>query len=376
MRIYLDNAATTSLDPLVLAAMSPFFESHFGNPSSIHASGREARTAVENARKTISKLLHCSPSEIFFTSGATEADNMALAGSIFSSGVRHIITSPIEHHAVLHTAEWWAKKGHVNLHLVQLDGKGHIDLTHLETLLAAHPQALVSLMHGNNEIGNMTDLKAVSLLSRKYKAYFHSDTVQTIGLYPLHLPQLDLDFVVGSAHKFHGPKGVGFIYIKGGIKLDAFIHGGSQERNMRGGTENVAGIVGLAKALEIAYSEMEQKRSAMAALKKFLCQRLMEEIPDVRFNGDCLSEAQSLAHIVSISTPEHDGNEMLLFNLDIEGISISGGSACTSGAAAGSHVLHEIGVPEERGAIRFSLSKYTTQEELEKTVQVLSRLFK
>jgi cysteine desulfurase len=376
MRIYLDNAATTPVDPNVFAVMSPFLEQHFGNPSSIHSHGREARTAIENARKAIAKLLHCSSSEIFFTSGATEADNMAIMGSIFSLGVQHIITSPIEHHAVLHTAEWWQKKGSITLHLVQLDNKGHVDLLHLESLLTEYPHALVSLMHGNNEIGNMNDLQKISTLCRRHQAYFHSDTVQTIGLYPLHLQHLDIDFIVGSAHKFHGPKGVGFIYIKAQNKIDAFVHGGAQERNMRGGTENVAGIVGMAKALELAYAEMEEKRAHISRLKQNLIHRLQEEIPEVFFNGDCLSETQSLAHIVSISTPENDVNEMLLFNLDIEGISISGGSACTSGATAGSHVLQEIGVPQERGAIRFSLSKYSTKEEIERTVKVLANLFK
>lgn len=375
MRIYLDNAATTPLDPQVLQAMMPYLDTYFGNPSSIHTHGREARTAIENARKTIAKLLKCSPSEIFFTSGATEADNTALIGSVFSLGVKHIITSPIEHHAVLHTAEWLQQKGFAHVHLLRLDEKGRVDLSHLEELLSTHQNVLVSLMHGNNEIGNMTDIAKVSLLCKQSGALFHSDTVQTIGLYPIDLQQTEIDFIVGSAHKFHGPKGVGFLYINAKNRIEAFMHGGAQERNMRGGTENVAGIVGLAKALELAYAEMEEKRLKISSLKRQLIYRLKQNLADILFNGDCLSEEQSLCHVVSIATPKHEGNEMLLFNLDIEKISISGGSACTSGASAGSHVLSEIGVDPERGAIRFSLSKYSTEEEIERTVQVLVRLF-
>lgn len=376
MRIYLDNAATTALDPRVLEAMLPHMNTLFGNPSSIHSHGREARTAVEYARKTLAKLLHCSPSEIFFTSGATEADNMVLTGSIFSLNIKHIITSPIEHHAVLHTAEWLKKKGFAEVHLVKLDANGHVDLVHLEALLKHYPHSLVSLMHGNNEIGNMTDLYKVSALCRIHGALFHADTVQTVGLYPIDLQKLDIDFIVGSAHKFHGPKGVGFVYINAKNKLESLLHGGAQERNMRGGTENVAGIVGLAKALELAYSEMEEKRQSIGHLKKILIQQLRDQIPDLLFNADCLSEEHSLCHVVSISTPKHEVNEMVLFNLDIEKISISGGSACASGATTGSHVLNEIGIDPERGAIRFSLSKYTTEEEITRTVQVLAHLFK
>lgn len=375
MRIYLDNAATTPLDPLVLEAMMPYFTTFFGNPSSIHSHGREARSAVENARKTVARLLKCSPSEIFFTSGATEADNMAIQGAVFSLGVKHIITSPIEHHAVLHTAEWLEKRGWAKVHLVDLDAKGHVKLDHLERLLHTTPNALVSLMHGNNEIGNMTDIQTVSGLCRQYGAYFHSDTVQTIGYHPIDLQQLDIDFLVGSAHKFHGPKGVGFIYLNSKQKIAPFFHGGAQERNMRGGTENIPGIVGLAKALELAYQQMEANKIRLSALKQSLAQQLSQAIPDVLFNGDSLSADRSLFHVLSIATPKHEINEMLLFNLDIEKISISGGSACTSGATAGSHVLNHIGVDPERGAIRFSMSKYTTQEEVDKTVAVLQRLF-
>ncbi len=374
MHIYLDNAATTPVDKEVIEAMLPYFETAFGNPSSIHSHGRQARSAIENARKTVAKLLNCSPSEIFFTSGATEADNLALTGSVFSLDIKNIITSSIEHHAVLHTAEWLDNNGFVKIHLVELNKKGIVSLKSLEKILAANSGCLVSLMHGNNEIGNMLDLHEVSFLCKKHNALLHSDTVQTIGHFPFDLQKLKIDFLVGSAHKFHGPKGIGFIYINSENKIGPIIHGGSQERNMRGGTENIAGAVGLARALEIANQDMEVKRSELVSLKSYFIARL-KEIVNLEFNGDCLSQ-NSLPHVISISTPKHEVNEMLLFNLDIEKISVSGGSACTSGAVAGSHVLNALGIEEDRGVIRFSLSKYNTVQEIDQTIAVLQRLFK
>ncbi len=375
MRVYLDNAATTSIDSAVLDVIFLQLQSNFGNPSSIHSHGREARSAVENARKTIARLLKCSPSEIFFTSGATEADNMALAGSVYSLGIQHIITSPIEHYAVLHTAKWLSDKGLCQMHFVKLDELGHVDINSLSKLLSTYPKALVSLMHGNNEVGNLTDIYSVSALCRQYNAIFHSDTVQTIGHLPIDLQKLDIDFIVGSGHKFHGPKGVGFIYINAKSKIESFVHGGAQERNMRGGTENVAGIVGMAKALEIVYAQMEENELKIKALKHEMIAKLSASVADLLFNGDCLCDEKSLAHILSVATPVHEGNEMLLFNMDIEKISISGGSACTSGAMAASHVLDALGVDEERGVIRFSFSKYTTSEEIDHVVAVLKKLF-
>jgi cysteine desulfurase len=375
MRIYLDNAATTPLDPLVLEAMLPHLQTNFGNPSSIHSHGREARSAVENARKTVARLLKCSPSEIFFTSGATEADNMALMGAVFSAGIQHIITSPIEHHAVLHTAQWLDKKGFAKVHFVQLDSSGHVDMDFLESLLKEFPKALVSLMHGNNEVGNVTDIQQVSKICRQYAALFHSDTVQTIGHYPIDLQALDIDFLVASAHKFHGPKGVGFIYINGKSKIESIIHGGTQERNMRGGTENVAGIIGLAKAFELACQKMDENKTHLLSIKRRMIEKLQSSVSDLLFNGDCLSETQSLDHVLSVATPVHESNDMLLFNMDIEKISISGGSACTSGATAASHVLEALNVHPDRGVIRFSFSKYTTFEEIDRVVGVLARLY-
>ena len=251
MRIYLDNAATTPLDPEVFEAMKPFMLDDYGNPSSTHAHGRKVRAAIESARKKIGELLHCTPGEIIFTSGGTEADNTILMGAVMSYGVQNIISSPIEHHAVEETINNLHKKKHIHLHLVKLDKHGNIDLEHLDFLLHKHPMALVSLMHGNNEIGNLLDMEAVGELCQKHKAYFHSDTVQTVGHYVHDLRKIKVHGMVASAHKFHGPKGAGFMFIRKDKKIQSFVHGGPQERNMRGGTENVYGIIGLAKALGV-----------------------------------------------------------------------------------------------------------------------------
>ncbi len=247
--VYLDNAATTPMDDRVIEAMLPFMRGQFGNPSSVHSHGREVRTAIEKARKKVAELIHASPSEIFFTSGGTEADNTALVCGIESHGISHAITSPLEHHAVLHTLEMLAKKGQVQLSLLDVNEQGEIDLQQLEELLKKNPKSMISLMHGNNEIGNLNDLERIGTMARAYDAFFHSDTVQTMGHYAHDLSQLPVDALVAGAHKFHGPKGVGFLYVRKDKKIHPFIHGGAQERNMRGGTENVIGIIGLAKAL-------------------------------------------------------------------------------------------------------------------------------
>ncbi|MFD1141449.1 cysteine desulfurase family protein [Larkinella insperata] len=381
MRAYLDNAATTRLDPAVLEAMLPLMTEDFGNPSSIHAHGRKVRTVIERARKTVATLLHTSPAEIFFTSGGTEADNTALRGSIETYGLTHAITSPLEHHAVLHTLEHLAKRGTIKLSLVDVDEKGRLNLAHLEELLRTHLDTLVSLMHGNNEIGNLLDLETVGNLCREYNAVFHSDTVQTMGHYRHDLQQLPVDFIVGSAHKFHGPKGVGFLYVNANTKsgrgpIHPFVHGGSQERNMRGGTENVYGIVGLAKALEIAYAEMEHHRQYIESLKLRMIQQLREKLEGVAFNGCSDNLSASLYTVLNVSLPSSEMSDMLLFNLDIAGISASGGSACTSGSNLGSHVLSALpGNDADRGAIRFSFSKYNTPEEVDYVVHTLVELF-
>jgi len=367
MQIYLDNAATTALDPEVIAVMVDTMKNDFGNPSSIHGHGRRVKTIVEKARKTIAQLLHASPAEIFFTSGGTEADNMAIVRSIADFGITHAITSPLEHHAVLHTLEALEKEGKITLHLVHVDEKGDINYAHLEELLANNPRTFVSLMHANNELGNLTDVGRVSEICARYDAIFHSDTVQTMGHYPHDLSKLKIDFITGSAHKFHGPKGVGFLYINARNKIKPLIYGGAQERNMRGGTENVYGIVGMAKALEIAYRDMEEHHLYIQGLKDYMIARLREAIPEVRFNGQIEAD-RSLYTVLNVSLPCSDMNDMLLFNLDIAGISASGGSACSSGSDIGSHVLRAIDADNDRPSVRFSFCKNNTKEEIDTVV--------
>jgi cysteine desulfurase len=375
-RIYLDNAATTPIDKAVLEAMLPMMEMNFGNPSSIHGHGREVRSAVERARKTIAGLLNASPAEITFTSGGTEADNMAIIRSIEKFEITHAITSPLEHHAVLHTLEYLEKKGKIKLNFVDLDSKGHIELNHLEELLRDNPKTLVSLMHGNNEVGNLLDMTTVGQLCEDYGAIFHSDTVQTMGHYRHDLQQLKIDFLVGAAHKFHGPKGVGFLYINSKNKIQPLIHGGSQERNMRGGTENVYGIVGMAKALEIAYSGIDEHRQHIEGLKQRMITKLRQNIEDIQFNGDSDNLEKSLYTVLNVGFPPSDEGDMFIFNLDINKISVSGGSACTSGSDIGSHVLTALNTSLDRPSVRFSFSKYNTAEEIDFVVDKLVELVK
>jgi len=376
MKVYLDNAATTRLDPEVMEVMIPVMAEHYGNPSSIHSNGRAARSLIERSRKTIAGILNAAPAEIFFTSGGTEADNTAIRSSIETLGLKHAITSKIEHHAVLHTLEHLQKTGKIELSFVNLDEDGVIDLLHLEDMLKANPASLVSLMHGNNEIGNLLDLDAVGDLCQKYGAIFHCDTVQTMGHYKHDLQKLKPNFIVGAAHKFHGPKGVGFLYVRPGTKIYPFMHGGAQERNMRGGTENVYGIVGLAKALEIAYHDMDSHRAHIEDLKSRMISKLMESIEGISFNGRSNQLQNSLYTVLNVSLPPSDISDMLLFNLDIAGISVSGGSACSSGTEIGSHVLNELQIDPERANVRFSFGKYNTAAEVDYTVSTLAELYK
>ncbi len=373
MKVYFDNAATTPLDREVLNEMLPFMTEHFGNPSSIHSFGRKTRAAIEDARKKVAKLLNVSPSEIFFTSGGTEADNMAIHGSVYDLGIKHIITSKIEHHAVLHTVEKLAHDKVIKLSFVNLTPEGHIDLKHLEELLQTNERSLVSLMHANNEIGNLLPLKDVSELCIKYNAIFHSDTVQTMGHYDIDLSRVKVHFVTCAAHKFHGPKGVGFLYINGDIKVNPFIYGGSQERNMRGGTENLYGIVGLAKALEIALRDVKEHQAHVQELKSYMIDQLKEAIEGLEFNGAC--NTNCLYTVLNVRFPHTKDAEMLLFNLDIAGIAVSGGSACSSGSDVGSHVLKQLNFDHTRPSVRFSFSKYNTKEEVDYTISKLKNLF-
>ena len=376
MRIYLDNAATTPLDPEVFEAMKPFMLDDYGNPSSSHAHGRKVRAAIESARKKIAELLNCTPGEIIFTSGGTEADNTILTGGIVSYGIQNIITSPIEHHAVEETLSSLSKKKHIHLHMVKLDAHGNVDLNHLENLLHKHHNAIVSLMHANNEIGNLLDIEAVGELCQQHKAYFHSDTVQTIGHYIHDLKKIKVHGMAAAAHKFHGPKGIGFMYIRKDKKIQSFIHGGPQERNMRGGTENVYGIIGLSKALEIAYRDLDHHRKYITELKSRMIDKLRATIPDVSFHGESANLKKSLYTVLNVCLPESDQNSMLLFNLDLHGVSASGGSACSSGATAGSHVLGSLYPDSRKGAVRFSFSKFNTPEEIDLAVEKLSESLK
>jgi cysteine desulfurase len=374
--VYLDNAATTQMDDRVIEAMLPFMRGHFGNPSSVHSHGREVRTAIEKARKKVAELLQASPSEIFFTSGGTEADNTALVCGIESHGLKHAITSPLEHHAVLHTLEMLAKKGQVQLSLLGVNEQGEIDLAQLEELLKKNPKTLVSLMQGNNEIGNLNDLEQIGQLTQAHGAFFHSDTVQTMGHYAHDLSKLPVDALVAGAHKFHGPKGVGFLYVRKDKKIHPFIHGGAQERNMRGGTENVIGIIGLATALEISLEELAAHRSQIEKIKGYFVERLRQEIPGISFNGHSADLQKSLYTVLSVSLPPSESNRgMLLFHLDLEGISASGGSACSAGASVGSHVMRALQHPEDRDVVRFSFSRFTTMEDIDYTLEKLKGLY-
>lgn len=375
MKVYLDNAATTPMDKEVIKAMLPVMQENFGNPSSVHSLGRSTRSIIEKARKQIANHINAVPAEIFFTAGGTEADNMVLRSAVHDLKVTHIITSAIEHHAIIDTAELISKNNAITLNLVNIDKKGHVDLVHLEKLLSENKnkKTLVSLMHANNEIGNLLPLKKVADLCKQYGAYFHSDTVQTIGHYQIDVRALNIDFITCSAHKFHGPKGTGFLFVNSNLQLKPIITGGAQERNMRAGTENIAGIVGLAKAMEIAHNEMTNHEKHIKGLKHYMIAELKKVLPEIEFNGDPLGE--SLYTVLNVLFPHSDMDEMLIYNLDIEGICASGGSACSSGSAVGSHVLSHLGIDMEKPSLRFSFSKYNTKEEIDYTIKIIKELF-
>jgi cysteine desulfurase len=372
-RIYLDNAATTPLDPEVLEAMMPYLTTQFGNPSSIYSYGRESRLAIENARKLVAKTLNAHPAEIFFTSGGTESSNTAITAAVRDLGCKHIITSPIEHHATLHTVEHLHCNDEVDLTYVNVLPNGHIDVKNLEQILSASEEkCLVTLLHANNEIGNMIDLFEVGNICKKYNAIFHSDTVQTVGHFPLDLRNTPVHFVTGAGHKFHGPKGIGILYINENVKIKPLVHGGAQERNMRAGTENLYGIVGFAKALELATAKMEESGKYINDLKLYMLEQLQQIIKGVSFNGD--PKGRSLYTVLSVSFPKTEKSEMLLFNLDINNICASGGSACTSGADAGSHVIRAINNNPNQVTVRFSFSVHNTKEEIDTVVDKLKEL--
>lgn len=372
MDIYFDNAATTPIDNDVIEVMFSAMKEKFGNPSSIHRYGREVKVLIENSRKKIAEILSVSPSEIFFTSCGTEANNMVLYAVINGYGIKNIITSPLEHHAITHTLAMFEKRGLIKVHLVKINSKGQVDLNHLEELLVSNDNSFVSLMHANNEIGNLLPIKDVSDLCISHQVLFHSDMVQTMGKYNINLNNIKVDFVSSSAHKFHGPKGVGFLYINGKNRIEPLIYGGGQERNMRAGTENIYGIIGMAKAMEIASTNMDQIQSHIMNIKSYMVKQLIENVEGIQFNGE--SENKGLYTIINFSLPKSDKSEMLIYNLDIEGIAVSGGSACTSGTTVGSHVLKAMNIDQSQPAIRLSFSKYNSIKEVDHFINIMKNI--
>jgi cysteine desulfurase len=372
MRVYLDNAATTPLHPEVLQAMIPYLEKYYGNPSAQYEEGRAVKSAIEAGRKQIAQLINATPGEIIFTSGGTESNNMALRSAVADHQVTTIITSAIEHHCVSHTLEYLHTSRGINCIILPVDNRGYIDMLSLENHLAtAEGKILVSIMHGNNEIGTIQDITTISKLCKAYNALFHSDTVQTVGHYTFDVQALGIDYLSASAHKFHGPKGVGFLYIRKPLKGKPLLYGGGQERNMRAGTENVSGIVGICKAITIAYAHLDADAEYIRSLKTYCINQLTTTLPNIAFNGD----VNGLYTVLNISLPPHELGSLLLFKLDMEGISASSGSACNSGASTVSHVIEAIQMPSNCHALRISFSKFNTKEDIDKLVSVLSSLY-
>lgn len=374
-KIYLDNAATTPLHPIAIEAITEALRENYGNPSSQHAIGRKAKVALESARSTIAKHLNCSSSEIVFTSGGTEADNLALRSSVLQLGVKRIISSKIEHHAVLHTIQELEQKHNIQLQFVQLKENGDIDIENLEFLLqSASEKTMVSLMHANNEIGNMIDIEKVGNLCLKYNALFHSDTVQTIGNFQFDLQKINVDFIVGAAHKFYGPKGTGFLYVNKRNKIHGMITGGGQEKNLRAGTENLASIVGMAAALNWCYTNFEEKKKHISLLKNQLKKSIVDHFEGVKICGNSMDHYSNYT-VLNIAFPETEMADMMLFNLDLQGLCVSGGSACNSGALKGSHVIEALYPNSKKTNIRFSLGWFNTTAEIEKTIDILKLFF-
>ncbi|KQS27688.1 cysteine desulfurase family protein [Dyadobacter sp. Leaf189] len=373
MKIYCDNAATTALDPEVIDAIIPYLSENYGNPSSTHWAGIKAREGVESARRIVAALLGASPAEIYFTSGATEANNLALTGAIRAYEISHVITSKIEHKAVLQTLARYEKEGDIEISFVRLDERGNVDLYHLENLLRANPRTLISLMHANNEIGNLTDIHAISILAQRYNAIFHTDTTQTIGKIRFDLSRENVDFLVGSAHKFHGPKGVGFIYINKKHRIAPLILGGGQEGGQRGGTENVIGIVGLARALEVAYRDLDEDQLQVSKLKHYLVSKLaVSRIEGICYNGDGKSVENSIPNVLNVSFPCLSAGS-IVEQLDQAGIAASGGSACSSQGT--SHVIAALPCQKNKENVRFSFSKLNTFDEVDYIVKVLTGIY-
>jgi len=373
MRVFLDNAATTPIDPDVIEVMTNAMHNLPGNPSSIHKEGRTARSAIEEARKIVANTIGASIGEIFFTSGGTESNNMALRCAVRDLGVTRIITDRLEHHAILHTLDCLEKHQNIEITYVNTDNRGVIDLEHLETLLTEKDvKTLVSVMHSNNEIGTLNNVQRISEICEAHNSYFHTDMVQTMGYFPIDVSKMKVSFASGSGHKFYGPKGVGFIYINNNNNVQPLISGGAQERNMRGGTENLYGIIGLGKALQIAAGCMDERREKIDTVRSYMMTQLTETFEDIRFNGDY--DGDYHPKVLSVSFPPSPKAALLLFNLDIAGVSASGGSACSSGIDVGSHVLAGINQPADRTTIRFSFSHHNTKEEIDFVVEKLKKV--
>ncbi|MBN2745698.1 MAG: cysteine desulfurase [Bacteroidales bacterium] len=366
-RIYLDNAATTPMDSRVVEVMTSMMNEVWANPSSIHQDGVAARSNIEEARLKIASLFKAEPSEIFFTSGATESINLLIKSVIDGLKISRIITSQLEHPAVLESVRNIALEKNVPVTFIPFDIDGHINLSFLEQTLGQNPNSLVALMHANNELGNLLPLKKVANLCHENGAYFFSDTVQSVGKFPMDFSQCFLDFAVGSAHKFHGAKGIGFLYIRKGIKINPLLFGGAQERNMRAGTENLPAIVGMAEALRIAYSEMPEITKHLTFLKEFLVNRIKDELPFVEFNGDI----NGIHSIINLALPLTHFKKMIIFSLDVAGISVSGGSACSSGVMNISHVIKALGRDKDYVPVRISFSKYNSLDDVNRLVDLL-----
>lgn len=371
MKVYLDNAATTPLDKEVFEAMTPYLLNHFGNPSSHHQHGREAKQAIENCRESIAGLLNALPAEIIFTSGGTEADNAAILAAVRGAGIKHVITNRFEHHAVLNLLDNLAANGEITVSYIAHDERGNLDLRHLEQLLKTNQRSLVSVMHANNEIGNLNDIEQIGNICESYNALFHTDTVQTMGHYRHDLSKLKVHFLTASAHKFHGPKGIGFLYCRTGLKLSKLLHGGKQESNLRAGTENIPGIVGLTKALQLAYADIDGHRLQIQQLKNYFINKLTEALPEIGFNGNSAFAEQSLYTVLSVNLPSLHPD--LLRCLDGYQISVSGGSACCTGSS--SHVLQALGVNPGRDTVRFSFSKFNTRQEIDYVADKLAGIY-
>ena len=368
MKVYFDNAATTPMAKEVIEEIKPYLHTYFGNPSSTHSFGRKTRNAIEISRKKIANFIGAENNEIIFTSGGTEADNMALRCAVTDLKVQRIITSKIEHHAVGHTAECLKESHNIELVYLDTDEFGNPSINQLKKLLQNNTKTLVSLMHANNEIGTLLPIEEVAWLCSQYDhVFFHSDTVQTMGHYYFDVKKLKIDFLVCSAHKFHGPKGIGFLYVNKNLNLNPIITGGSQERSHRGGTENLYGIIGLGKAMELAFTEIEDHQKQVSELKKYLKDELIKIDSRIKFNGEVQKE-KSLYTVLSVRFPKDICNSMLLFSLDIHGIASSGGSACSSGSNKGSHVLAELPDQENYQSVRFSFSRYNSKEEVDYTL--------